>query len=103
MIPESLENRETELRRAVEGRQFEAADMQIASFCRVADEYIAAFPKGSLERYEILTRVLTVLEWARLMLCTSRAECSNQLDRLFWANRYLDMPDRTEAGLQFDL
>ena len=37
------------------------------------------------------------------MLYTARTDCSEQLDRLFWANRYLDRPDRTELGVQIDL
>jgi hypothetical protein len=103
MIPEALEIRERELRRAVERRQFEAVDSLIASFCGLADEYLSSLPVGNPDRREILTRVLAVLEWARLMLCTARAACSGQLDRLFWANRYLDRPDRAEIGVRIDL
>ena len=103
MIPEALELRERELRRAVERHQFDAADSLIASFCGLADEHIGALPADGPDRYEIVTRVLTVLEWARLMLCTARADCSEQLDRLFWANRYLDRPDRADLGVQVDL
>jgi hypothetical protein len=103
MIPQALDIRERELRRAVECRQFAAADSLIASFCGLADEHISSLSAGNPLRYEIVTRVLTVLEWARLMLCTARADCSEQLDRLFWANRYLDRPDRAELGVQIDL
>ena len=103
MIPEALEIRERELRRAVERHQFAAVDSLIASFCGLADEHIVSLPAGNPDRYEIITRVLAVLEWARLMLSTARADCSEQLDRLFWANRYLDRPDRTELGVQIDL
>ncbi len=103
MVPEALEIRERELRRAVERHQFEAVDSLIASFCGLADEHIVSFPPGHPDRYEIITRVLAVLEWARLMLYTARTDCSEQLDRLFWANRYLDRPDRTELGVQIDL
>jgi hypothetical protein len=103
MVPEALEIRERELRRAVERHQFEAVDSLIASFCGLADEHIVSFPAGHPDRFEIITRVLAVLEWARLMLYTARADCSEQLDRLFWANRYLDRPDRTDLGVQIDL
>jgi hypothetical protein len=103
VIPEALETRERELRRAVERRQFAAANSLIASFCGLADEHISSLAAGSAARYEIVTRVLAVLEWARLMLCTARADCSEQLDRLFRANRYLDRPDRAELGVQVDL
>jgi hypothetical protein len=103
MIPEALEIRERELRRAVERRQFAAADSLIASFCGLADEHIFSLPAGNPDRYEIVTRVLAVLEWARLMLCTARADCSGQLDRLFGANRYLDRPDSAELGVRIDL
>jgi hypothetical protein len=103
MIPGAIEIRERELRRAVERRQFAAVDSLIASFCGLADEYISSLPAGSPAHYEIVTRVLAVLEWARLMLYTARADCSEQLDRLFWANRYLDRPDRAELGIQVDV
>lgn len=103
MIPAALESHEQELRRAVERRQFETVDSVIASFCALADEHISSLPSGDPGRYEIITRVLAVLEWARLMLCTARADCSEQLERLFWANRYLDRPDPTEGGVRIDL
>jgi hypothetical protein len=103
MIPEVLETREKELRRAVERRQFDAVDSLIASFCGLADEHIVSLTADNPLRVEIVTRVLTVLEWARLMLCTARADCSEQLDRLFWANRYLERPDHAELGVQVDL
>jgi hypothetical protein len=103
MIPEVLELREKELRLAVERRQFGAVDSLIASFCGLADEHLGSLTPDNPIRYEIITRVLTVLEWARLMLYTARADCSDQLERLFWANRYLDRPDRVELGVQLDL
>lgn len=103
MIPEALEIREQDLRRALERQQFAAVDALIASFCGLADEHIASLPSDSPVRYEIVTRVLAVLEWARLMLYTARADCSEQLERLFWANRYLDRPDRADIGVQIDL
>lgn len=46
MVPEALEIRERELRRAVERHQFEAVDSLIASFCGLADEHIVSFPRA---------------------------------------------------------
>jgi hypothetical protein len=103
MIPEALEIRERELRRAVERHQFEAVDSLIASFCGLADERLSSLPVGHPDRYEIVTRVLAALEWARLMLYTTRTDCSDRLDRLFRANCYLDRPDRTDLGVRIDL
>ena len=103
MIPETLEIRERELRRAVERRQFDAVDSLINSYCALADEHLSSLAVGNPVRYEIVTRVLSVLEWARLMLYTGRADCSEQLDRLFRANRYLDKPDRIDSSVQIDL
>lgn len=88
MIPATIQESETALRRAVERRQFSRVEDLLASHCGLTNEHLATLAPGEPARAELLTRVMAVLKWTRLMLYLAKAGFWDQLDRLLLAKRY---------------
>jgi hypothetical protein len=89
MRAEAFENAENLLRHAVTYRHFREVDSRILAYCQEADRQLQLLPDHDVRRRALLTRVLDVLEWTRLMLCAARAACSAKLERAVMIDRYL--------------
>ena len=85
----NFENAESQLRHAVTYRQLREVDSLINAYCAEADRELSALPEHDPRRRDLLTRVLDVLEWTRLMLCAARESCAARLERATMIDRYL--------------
>jgi hypothetical protein len=84
-----LDDAETLLRRAVTYRQFREIDPRLTAYCREADRELKSLTAHDPRHKALLTHVLEVLEWTRLMLQAARAICAAKLDRAVLIDRYL--------------
>jgi hypothetical protein len=85
----SFERAEALLRRAVIYRQLREVDSHIYAYGAEADRELKALPDHDRRRRDLLTHVLEVLEWSRLMLCAARDSCAARLERATLIDRYL--------------
>ena len=85
----NFETAESQLRHAVTYRQLREVDSRIHAYCTEADRELSGLPEHDPRRRDLLTRVLDVLEWTRLMLCAARESCAARLERATMIDRYL--------------
>jgi hypothetical protein len=102
MIPAPLLAIETQLRRAVEGQQFEETARLISQYCQSAEGHIKSLPARSTSGGEIATRVVDVLNWSNLMLLTARSSIADKLGPLPLISRYLSPEDRFRAHMRIE-
>jgi hypothetical protein len=88
MIPQTIQDSEAALRRAVEQQQFSRVERLTLSHCELVDSQLSTLPTNDALRLELLTRVIGVLQWTRLMLATARARHSERLRQTLMAKRY---------------
>jgi hypothetical protein len=86
---QALDKAETALRRAATAQDYSEVDLTVVAYCDAARIYLATLPEQDTRRRAALARVLDVLEWARLMVYTSRAGRVNKLERVATLDRYL--------------
>jgi hypothetical protein len=84
-----FDNAEARLRHAITYRQLREVDSRIHDFCAEADCELKALPEQDPRRRDLLTHVLEVLEWTRLMLLAAREACAARLERATVIDRYL--------------
>lgn len=102
MIPQTIQSSEAALRRAVEQRQFPRVENLTLSYCELVDLHLATLAAGDTERLELLTRVIGVLKWTRLMMATARAGNSERLNQLLMAKRYFGAAGTNRPGVAVD-
>jgi hypothetical protein len=102
MIPQAIQNSEATLRRSVEQRQFSRVESLTRSYCDMVDSHLATLPVGDTGRLELLTRVIGVLNWTRLMMATARAGHSERLQQLLLAKRYFAPAGHGSTGIRVD-
>jgi hypothetical protein len=88
---------------AVTGRRYPEVEKFAAQFCAQAAEEWRAFPYGDPRARHIFDRLQSVLEWARLMVSTSRAAQADKLRRVRLTSRYLVRNSTTGNHLRFDI
>jgi hypothetical protein len=93
---------ESELRRVVADRRYAAVESLARAFCAAAAAEAAALPARDPDVSRIVCHVVEVLDWARLMLSTARADCAVELKRVAMLNRYLARERTTAAGIRVD-
>jgi hypothetical protein len=104
MFPEPLESAENLLRHAVIYRQFREVDLRVVAYCNEADRHLKSLPERDMKHRVLLTHVLDVLEWTRLMLCAARAACAAKLERAVTIDRYLGTQTaESQPATRFDL
>jgi hypothetical protein len=89
MDPTPFEHAEALLRHAVTYRRLREVDSRIHAYCAEANRELKTLPKHDSRRRDLLTRVLEVLEWTRLMLLAARESCAARLERAAVIDRYL--------------
>jgi hypothetical protein len=94
---------EKDLRSAVTGRRYPEVQKIGTAFCAQAAAEWRAFPCGDPRAQRIFDRLQSVLEWARLMVSTSRAAQADELRRARLTNRYLVRGSTTGSHLRFDI
>ncbi len=102
MIPQTIQASEAALRRAVEQRQFPRVENLTLSHCELVDAQLSMLAAGDAGRLELLTRVIGVLKWTRLMMATARAGKSERLNQLLMAKRYFGAAGTTRTGVVVD-
>jgi hypothetical protein len=102
MIPQTIQDTESTLRRSVEQRQFSRVENLTLSYCELVDAHLATLPVGDAVRLELLTRVIGVLKWTRLMMTTGRAGHSERLHQLLMAKRYFGSAGTSGPGVRVD-
>jgi len=103
MIPSSIVEAESELRRAIERRREADISKCIAAYGEIARSRLKSLPPGDPIRLQICERVLSVLKWARLMLQTRRAGLADDLRLLRKADRFLGAKLSTAPQFRLDL
>lgn len=103
MIPQTIHDSEAALRRSVEQRQFSRVESLIQSYCELVDAHLSTLHAGDRVRLELLTRVIGVLQWTRLMMTTARAGHSDRLRQLLTAKRYLGSAGGSRHAFHVDL
>jgi len=103
VIPSSITAAEQELRRVIERRQASDITKCLAAFGEVAGNQVTALPLGDPIRLQICERVLSVLEWARLMLGIRRARLDEELALLRKADRFLGTGLNSSPRFRLDL
>lgn len=93
---------ETDLKTAVTHHRYSDVQSIAADFCARAAEEWRAFPAGDPRARDIFDRLQRVLEWARLMLCASRASVEGELRRALLSNRYLRSAGTAGTHLRYD-
>jgi hypothetical protein len=101
VIPSSITAAEQELRRVIERRQGGDISKCLAAYGEIAGNQVQSLLPGDPIRLQICERVLSVLEWARLMLQTRRASLAEDLRLLRKADRFLGA--RLSVGPRFRL
>jgi len=94
---------EKDLRSAVARRCYTEVQKIAPEFCAQAAEEWRAFPSGDPRARRIFDRLQNVLEWARLMVCMSRASQAGELRRALLTNRYLVPGSTAGSRLRFDI
>jgi hypothetical protein len=89
MSTEALEQAEDLLRHAVTYRHLHEVDSRVLAYCSEADEQLRLLPEQDSRHRALLTRVLDMLEWTRLMLYAARAACAAKMERVATIDRYL--------------
>jgi len=98
---ERLNQLENDLRSAVKRRSYAEIDAAAAAFCAQASEEWRALPPGDPRGCSIFEHLMGVLEWAQLMLRSTRASTAAELRRARLATRYR-IPE-TDSGLRIDI
>jgi hypothetical protein len=101
VIPPTILQAELELRRVVERRQGGDIPGCIAAYAEIARDHVKSLRPLDPIRLEISERVLSVLEWATLMLQTRRAYLAEELHLLRKVNSFLGA--KQSAGPRFRL
>ncbi|MGA2714392.1 MAG: hypothetical protein ABSG41_14890 [Bryobacteraceae bacterium] len=102
MIPQAIQDSETALRRAVEQKYFSRVEKLTLSHCELVDSHLSTLPVGDALRLELLTRVIGVLQWTRLMLATARSGHSERLRQALMAKRYFASAGTSQSQVQVD-
>jgi hypothetical protein len=103
VIPSSIVKAESDLRRAVERRQEGDISKCIAAYGELARNQVQSLLPGDPIRLEISEHVISVLEWARLMLQTRRASLAEDLRLLRTADRFLGAELSAAPRFRLDL
>jgi hypothetical protein len=103
MIPSSITAAEQELRGVIERRQADDISKCLAVYGEVAGNHVKSLPPGDPIRLQICERVLSVLEWARLMLQIRRARMAEDLRVLHKADRFLSTRLSSSPRFRLDL
>lgn len=103
MIPSSILNAERELRRAIERRQSGAIPQCLLALREIAGNQLKSFGPGDPVRVQTCQRVLSLLEWSRLMLQTQRARLAEDLRLLGKTDRFLAAKMSDVSRLRLDL
>ena len=89
MMSAALVEKAAELRRAVEQHAYsQVADLAV-SFCEAAAAETDGLAAGDPRIREAAAYVEGVLEWSRIMLCTTRASYADELRRIPFLQGYL--------------
>jgi hypothetical protein len=99
----SFDQTERRLRSAIEQRQFDVVPECLEAFRAQVDARLAALPKDSAERTQLLRHVNEVLEWARLLSCTARAGYADQMRQVSSFNCFLSRAPRSNSRFHIDL
>jgi len=94
---------EKRLRSAVARRCYTEVGTIAAELCAQAAEEWHAFPSGDLRARRIFDQLQNVLEWARQMVCVSRALVADELQRAILTSRYRPPSSPTGSRLRFDI
>lgn len=94
---------EKDLRGALARRAYIEVQKIAAEFSAQAAAEWCAFPSGTPRARRIFDRWRNVLEWTRVMVCTSRASQADELRRMLLTNRYLAGGGATGNHLHFDI
>ncbi len=93
---------ERNLRSAVVRCRYTEIQQAATAFCEQAAAEWQALPPGDPAARRVFKGLEGVLEWARLMLCVSRATTAAELQRLLLSNRYLDAGTMFAGRLRLD-
>jgi hypothetical protein len=102
-MSERLLQLEKDLRSAVARRSYSEVQTLAAQIGAQAAEEWRTFPRGDPRARRIFDRLLELLEWARRMVCVSRASAADDLRRTVLANRYRAAPSAIGSRLRFDM
>ena len=91
------------LRSAVARRCYTEVHKIAAELCAQAAAEWQAFPCGDPRARRIFDQLQNVLEWARQMVCVSRALVADELQRAILTNRYRAPSSPTGSRLRFDI
>lgn len=89
MQPDLLRAAERELRTAIAYQEYGEVVSRIDAYCEAARSHLETLSSQDSRHRVCLARVLDVLEWTRLMICTARATCGDRLERVDLLDRYL--------------
>jgi hypothetical protein len=101
-MSERLIQLERELREAVAQRCYSGVQQAAAAFCEQAAAEWQALPPGDPAARRIFDGMDGLLEWARLMLCMSRASVAAELRRVRLTHRYLSPEGASVARLRLN-
>ncbi|MGC9947714.1 MAG: hypothetical protein ABSF64_15220 [Bryobacteraceae bacterium] len=98
-----LDQLEKDLRGAVVRRCYAEVHTIAAELCAQAAEEWRALPADAPRARLVFDRLQTSLEWARQMVCVSRAAAADELRRGMLTKRYLVPASAAGSRLRFDL
>ena len=102
-MSERLIQLERELREAVAHRRYDGVQRAATAFCEQAAAEWQALPAGDPAARRIFDGMDGLLEWARLMLCMSRASIAAELRRVRLTDRYVHPEYASTGRLRFDV
>ena len=108
MIPSSIIAAEQELRRVIERRQAGDISQCLSAYGETARKQLESILPHDPAHRQICERVLSVLNWAKLMLHTRRSTLAEELRVLQRTHRFLgaerlDTAPGTDLRLRIDL
>lgn len=103
MIPSSMIAAERELRRVIERRQTGDISKCLASYGETARKQLESLLPEDPVRRHVCERVLSVLNWAKLMLYTRRSTLAEELRFLQRTHRFLGVDASSSPRFRLDL
>ena len=102
MIPRAIATAEQELRRAIERRQTGDISRCLAAYGEAARNHFESLRSDDPMRIQMFEQVLSVLEWARLMIQTQRSIWAEELRALDRMDRFLGAEPSGGPRLRLD-
>lgn len=91
---------EQELRTLIRSEAFEQARAVLALYCEEVNRRLTSLPQGGEAQGELARTTRDVLRWVDLMVRTSQAHLSNELQQISHLSGYRDSENKAHIQLQ---